>query len=83
MSMSKIYADSYKVDAQTAETKEEKREKTLEERSRWKQLSERRKLGLLLKEEKSRVEKLKRKNLQLEEENRRLKAAIALRSGKA
>jgi cell shape-determining protein MreC len=68
-----IYAASYTM-------KPKDNTKSLEELREWKAKSERQKLGILLREEKSKGKKLQQKINRLNEENRRLREAIALKA---
>jgi cell shape-determining protein MreC len=54
--------------------------KSLEELREWKAKTERNKMGILLREEKSKSKKLQQKINRLNEENRRLREAIALKA---
>ena len=73
-----IYAGSYEVVPD-----QNKINANIEKIRQRKTMSERRKIGLLLKEEKSKSVKLQMRNRHLEEENRRLKEAIALNARNA
>jgi len=57
--------------------------KSLEELREWKSKTERRKMGILLREEKSKSKKLQQKINLLNEENRLLREAIALKAREA
>ena len=68
-----IYAKSYTM-------KPNDNTKSLEELREWKSKTERRKIGLLLQEEKKKSKGLQQKINRLNEENRRLREAIALKA---
>ena len=76
MNKADIYSDSYLGEP-------EPEEKSMDEIRHWKSLSERQKVGLLLKEEKLTSARLRQKNQTLMKENRRLNTEIKNKSQQA